>query len=94
MREDAGRTVPQDGLGTLDSLGECLLALRTSVNALETGRNLVGRAGDDLSTSLHRHRTEVETVGSSAVRTQNQLYAVLLGQLLNAQGYIQLKLLL
>ena len=46
--EYTGRTVPQDGLGTLDGLAEVVLRSRTCVNTLETSGNLVGRAGDDL----------------------------------------------
>ena len=84
------RTVPQNGLGTFDSLGEILLALRTSVNTLESLGNINSGAGDDFRTFLDGHCTEVEAISSCAVAAEHQLNAVLLGQFLNAQGNIQL----
>ena len=65
------------------------MALWTSIYTLEASRYVVGRAVDDLRTWLHGHSAEVETVCSCAVAAQNQLYAVLLSQLLYAQSYIQ-----
>ena len=84
------RTVPQNGLGTFDSLGEILLALRTSVNALESLGNINSGAGDDFRTFLHGHRTEVEAISSCTVAAEYQLNTVLFGQFLNAESYIKL----
>ena len=50
--EAAGRTVPEDGLSALDSLGELSLALGTYVEAVPAVFDSVAGEGLDLSTGF------------------------------------------
>ena len=88
--EYTSRTVPEDGLGTLEGLDELLAAILACVKSLVTGRNSVGRNILHVSTWLEAHCAEVKAIGSNRVSAKHELYTILLGELLNAEGNVKL----